>query len=290
MSETIYIGADIEFMAKDRFRGGYIYPILPIENENIHIRHLGCDEFGHCLELRPAQETNSLDFVTNIMKEVHKIPGNVECFSENAHILPVSDFIKLMRKQGSKSVPQCNNVYGKDVLEDCELDLEVRKKKNRLLFCGTHIHVSMTKTVRYEVEENGKKVVKTKEEPIPLPAKTLVHLFDKCIYSCFLDDTHFNAGRYRSPGFYEFKPHGGFEYRSLGSSVFTPIRMRLIFESVKYIVENLDYLVSMYFNLSNSVFMKNIPVKLRNMMECMKNSKQYDGDLLDIWSPWRIPM
>lgn len=234
----ILIGLDAEFMALKK--GKFAFPAI---EEHRSLRSFGCDEMGHCLEARPKPALSSQELIFNTMGAMSKLPLDYIYATENRIIIPKKNYFELLKKQGSKSIPECVNVYNKEILDD---DSEYDRELYRPLFCGMHVHVSAYKEIEYGHWDEEKKcsVSNTQKVFIDLPKITVVKLFDKYIFDALKNDQGFVSGRYRQPGYYEDKSHGGFEYRSLGSSAFTPKRVAIIFDMVKMIVENYDVLTN----------------------------------------------
>jgi len=226
----ITIGTNPEFMVK--YRGNCVYPSLSEENYAMRnnsdltdkLDTIPRGDFGHCAEIRPLPATSGKQLVLNTIDVMSTLPQEFKYHTKNTHMLSKEMMSMLLHIAGSKKIPQAQNIYKKPILKDCPLYLVARKEGLRLLFCGCHMHISTTRTIRIKV---GKEVVEHKEN-IDLPAESLVWLFDNLLFSCFIREHGFNAGSHRSMGYYERKSHGGFEYRSLGSSAFTPKRLRLI--------------------------------------------------------------
>ena len=285
---VVKIGADIEFMAS-KISGDYLFPSLVNDGDSIEalykgIANVGCDEFGHCVEIRPAPATNREEFVTNMMTAMAELPAGPSYSAPNAIRIDKKDFFKLMRKQGGKSIPECKNIYGTDILNDGKEDLEARKAGKRLLFCGAHIHVSVKKKINLNASTTNPTINETHYVDETIPVETLVYLLDNILFPCFKNDPDFNIGRYRAPGFYEAqKYHGGFEYRSLGASVFTPQRMAWIFDVVEYIVKHHDYLSKLFLTKKKKV---KLPEKLDSLTTSLKHRGPESGDLRRLWVPW----
>ena len=286
----ISIGLDAEFMSYISGLAKKDNPVYPktVEGRDLGLMHFGCDEFGHCLEARPKEATTAGGLVTNTMKAMEALPEGLSYVSENAHLMGKKMFIALVKLQGGKELPTCKNIYGGEILDDCKADLDARKAGKRLLFCGMHIHVSAKKVVKESFKIDGKTTNKDVEIPIKLPFKSLVYLFDKYLFEPLKHDKDFNIGRYRSPGFYELKRGDGshFEYRSLGSSAFTPERLYIIFEIIEELINNFDHHVISNLQLSLGVGSKETK-KLNRLVMALANTVQFTGDLRKLWVPWR---
>jgi len=287
---NIRIGLDAEFMGYVASSTKGPVPVYPniAGREFASLRAFGCDEFGHCLEARPTEGESAEELVTNTMKAMSKLPDGVMYKAENAHLMDKKPFIQLIKAQGGKELPTCSNIVGQEILDDCKADIEARKDNKRLLFCGMHVHVSATKSIRETFEVDGKTATKDINVPIKLPVKSLVFLFDKYLFSALRNDPDFNIGRYRSPGFYELKKADGshFEYRSLGSTAFTPERVNLIFKIISEIVKNFDH-----HNLCNTKPKIGIGTtatkNLNKLVKELSLTRPTTKDLKDLWVPWQ---
>jgi len=285
MSEKLLIGLDAEFMA---YKGKT--PIYPTTEEGIKagLRNFGCDEFGHCVEARPKEADNANELVTNVMKAMEKLPEGLKYVPENAHTMEKADYIKLIRAQGGKRLSTCKNIHKQDILDDSPAELEARKVGKRLVYCGMHIHVSkvIKRKESFEVSNN---VFKTKEVEIPVtvPMKTLVWLFDVCLFGSLANDKDADVGRYRSPGFYELKNgKHHFEYRSLGITAFTPERLYIIFEIIKELAENVDDYTLLGLQ-ENFKVIKDTESVLYKLVDRLLNTKPATKCLRKLWVPWK---
>lgn len=298
MSIEIKVGLDPEFMVK--YKGTYIYPKLRFENTALKdlpdyqkrdlrgpLHKLGYDEFGHCVEIRPAAATSGKQLVLNTIDVMEKLPEDFCYYAENTHRMDKKIFIQLVRSMGIKELSESKNIYeGVDILDDCPADLSARKAGKRLLFCGCHMHVSATKKI--SITENN--VTLTKTENVALPIKSIVRIFDNLLFRPFVKcgDIDFNIGRYRSPGFYEKKFHGGFEYRSLGASVLTPKRLKLIADImiavVKHVLneENTHEIIFQHY-MKNNEATKEYPKEIYDMVNELMKTKAVTSNLRSLW-------
>lgn len=295
MTEIIKIGLDAEFMA---YKGSK--PVYPMTDEGMKIglRNFGCDEFGHCVEARPKEATSASVLVTNAMKAMEELPVGLKYIPENAHLMEKADYIKLLREQGGKQLSGAKNIHKQDILDDCPAELEARKAGKRLVYCGMHLHVSkmLKHTVSVETSSTKSKtgkvekdlVVKEVEVPVALPTKTLVWLFDVCLFSPLAGDKDASIGRYRSPGFYE--PKNGshhFEYRSLGITAFTPERLYLIFKIAKELIKNVDDYTLLGLQTKDDKVFKDTNSKLYKLVDALLKTKPATKCLKKLWVPWK---
>jgi hypothetical protein len=148
-----------------------------------------------------------------------------------------------------------------------------------------HVHVSAISVDFQDIKIGDKTENKRVEMPIALPIHVLVYLFDHHIFNalCVAGDDNIDVGRYRSKGFYETKSREGhhFEYRSLGSSAFTPARVKIIFDMVKEIMDNIDfYAIQVMCNTGKT------SQRLAKLYDQLKDTKQATEDLRKLWVPW----
>jgi len=281
MAKVIKIGMDTEFMAYDSTGANPIYPLL--DKDHVLMGH-GCDEFGHCVEVRPKEADNAEDLLTNIMKEMVRLPAKLTYRPENMHTMDKKTFISLLRARGTaKEIPACKNIYKTDVLDDCEADIKARKEGKRIVFCGMHIHVSAKDVRQHSITIGGKTERQDIETPIELPTQSLVYLFDHYLFNALSSDKDANVGRYRAKGFYEMKAANGshFEYRSLSSTAFTPKRVRIIFEIIKEIMSNTDFYMIQAIRGTGST-----STTMYSLCESLKKSSPSTQDLRKLWVPW----
>lgn len=279
----VLIGLDAEFMAYE-YANQPVYPLLDRDRHRA-LRDIGCDEFGHCIEIRPKESDTAEGLVLNTMKAMAELPEQFKYGHENVHTMDKKTFIKLLRARGTaKEIPGCSNIGGQDILDDCKMDLEARKAGNRIVFCGMHVHVSAMDISRHSVTIKGVTESIKIETPIELPVRTLVYLFDKFLFRPMSKDENFNVGRYRAPGFYERKKSNHFEYRSLGSSALHPKRLILIFKIIEDIIENLDSYTLWNMGKANDHML--YTEKMGKLVAALSKTKPSAKDLRQLWVPW----
>ena len=277
----ILVGLDAEFMAYHL--DSPVYPLLDKREHKLH--NVGCDEFGHCIEVRPKESDTAEGLVLNTVKVMAELPAHLKYSHENVHTMDKKTFIKLLRARGTaKEIPDCKNINDQDILDDCKVDLEARKAGNRIVFCGMHVHVSATDISSHKVTIKGETESVEIKTPIELPVQTLVYLFDRFLFKPLSNDENFDIGRYRSPGFYERKTSNHFEYRSLGSSAFHPRRLILIFEIVKDIIESLDTYT--LWNMGRTDERMFYSDRLGKLVTTLSKTKSSPKDLRQLWVPW----
>ena len=280
----ILIGLDAEFMAY--YHDSPVYPLLDRREHKLY--NVGCDEFGHCIEVRPKESDTAEGLVLNTVKVMAELPAHLRYEHGNVHVMDKKTFIKLLRARGTaKEIPGCKNIHDQDILDDCKMDIEARKAGNRIVFCGMHVHVSAMDVRTQEVTIKGNTEHVEIETPIDLPVQSLVLLFDEFLFKPLSSDKDFNIGRYRAPGFYERKTSNHFEYRSLGSSAFGPKRLMVIFEIIKEIIINLDYYVLWNMGpleIRGTQWRRSD--KLAELVTQLSRTKPSTRDLRQLWVPW----
>ncbi len=295
----IKIGLDPEFMAK--YKGKYIYPLLRGDNPVFksmpadvlksllqELNKLSADEFGHCVEIRPIEANSGKQLVLNTIDTMAKLPSDFLYYGENSHCMDKAPFINLVRKLGRKELSESKNIYDQDILDDCPADLKARQAGKRLTFCGCHMHISAKRKV--SITKDG--VTLSENINVPLPEKALVALFDEFLFKPMSKDPGFKIGRYRSPGFYEKKSHGGFEYRSLGASALTPKRLLLIADIMKKVTEHVISIENVSEILFNKYGHKTVvsglefPKEICEMVDALSKTKPVKSDLRSLWVPF----
>jgi len=279
-TRKVVIGMDVEFMAYKSKK--QVFPV-----DDIDLRSCGCDEFGHCVEIRPRQADNKKELLFNIMSEMDDLPKKFLYKSENKITMNKKEFFRLLKRMGSKEISQCKNIYGADILDDPP----VTTPDSRYAYCGMHIHVS--KHIDFMDSENN-----WNEIPLNINAEFLTYMFDEYIFDALKMDTCFYVGKYRQPGFYEPKGnYGHFEYRSLGVSAFTPKRVSIIFDMVKLITENADMLLTHRFvraenglhdafHTSSTEHKIEVLNELDTLKRKLEKTTEYKGNLKTLWIRW----
>jgi len=187
-------------------------------------------------------------------------------------IIPIAKFKEAMLRAGRKELPKCQNVHGTEIFELSDDIIEKGKLLGKVISCGLHIHFTscIMQEVTYEAFsyepinipinfpllkkvgaeermtlelykrkylEKDKKLIVAKANRITKPViKYIVEEMDKLLPT-YVDKK--NESKFRKPGFYEMKDHGGFEYRSLPMSDKT--------------FKDIDKIVDYAFNLINSL-------------------------------------
>jgi hypothetical protein len=290
----VKVGMDPEFMVK--YEGEYVYPRLGKANldwEKLSegdevvrsIYSVAADEFGHCAEIRPTEAETGKELVLNMISAMAELPRCFTYHSDNTHTMPKKTLFKLVRSLGRKDLSESRNIYGTDILDDCPADIKARKDGLRLVFCGCHMHISVTEQVSIRVDDDWIREDQTVKVPVPV----LVGMFDEYIFPALQSDQGFNVGRYRAPGFYEYKGHGGFEYRSLGASALTPTRILLVadimIELTKYVLKYQHDLLFRSYTMKDRPLIK-LPDDVLEMLDALKATKRHSGDLRALWVPF----
>jgi len=300
MTLKISVGMDPEFMAS--YKGKHIYPLIADSKHLVSgkakrlalsnaLGKINYDEFGHCVEIRPTQATTSKQLILNIISTMMDLPGDFKYTTDNSVLMDRTDFNAILRKLDSKDLSKSQNIYGVDILDDTQPELDARANKQRLLYCGCHMHLSATDVVGVPVPDHGTHNVETR---VTLPIKTLVRLFDTLLFDPLAKDHDFCVGKYRQKGFYEHKFHGGIEYRSLGASAFTPKRIALIADimiaTTKWIMNSdiQDNLLSRGVdNAGSSIdIIASLGKEVKEMVAELARTKSITGDIRKAWVPF----
>ena len=272
------IGMDAEFMAYSK--GRVVFPKLSSPEDPI--RRSGCDEFGHCVEIRPEETSDKETLIANIATAIGKLPQQYKYFTENIHIVKKEEYYKLIRSSGStKELPVCKNIYGSDILDDSDIEGQERKQGNRVLYCGMHIHVSTFLEKVVPVESDGKTIHGRTKVPLDINKQSLTALFDTFLYEPLREDKNFASGKFRMPGYYEEKSDSHFEYRSLGSSALTPVRVAIIFQVISEILNNYDSLMVESLTAKGKAW-----ESILRISERLRKTKESHADLKKVWTPW----
>ena len=275
MSKKILIGMDAEFMA---FKEGI--PVYPIFEDDLS--DVGCDEFGHCVEIRPKESENKEEFLFNIMKKMAELPKDFKYSPMNILVIPKKDYFSLLRAAQRKEIPECKNIYDADILDEGEFEEIARKKQCRVVYCGMHVHMSLSATEEVYLYNKDYPVKGKKERieiPVDLPVRQIVSVLDDLLFGQLSEAKNFNCGRYRQKGFYETKSSNHFEYRSLGSTAFTPQRVSIIFDIIKEVMGNFDILKIP--GTTNWV-----PKEISDLVYKLSTTKKSEKDLRELWVNW----
>lgn len=161
---------------------------------------------------------------------------------------------EILREMGSKPITESKNIYGTDILELSDNVIKDGKIVGRYISTGLHVHFSSIEINKrsYDVKEeyyytpveiplnlggidttlelfkkDGKrdshrKIVEAQANRITKPViEHFVRELDEKLLKEFLERQNTKTSKilkglkFRQPGFYEDKFHGGFEYRSL---------------------------------------------------------------------------
>lgn len=247
MSVVNSIGLEAEFFLTNE-KGELLFP----ENNGF-----GCDSFIILGEFRAKPGTTRAETLSNFMLEWYNLIEKAENLGKIIDIEPYKTidgdfFAKIMRDMGTKEISQAKNIYGTDILKESDAQITRGKIVGHNLSIGLHVHFSSAVTDSVEfTQESGVKYTKI-ELPINLVnaelPTTIIELYRKLenmpdkverkISVCASRITkpvlekiikEFDEKilpeykpkknlKFRNPGFYELKTHGGFEYRSLPMS------------------------------------------------------------------------
>lgn len=116
----------------------------------------------------------------------------------------------ILRKMSSKTVPECKNIYGIDILKFSDDVVEGGTIKECRISAGLHVHFS--RWIEHEwTDKDGRKQTAWKSILTPSQMKKIITSMDSEALQKYTLGVPL---KYRQKGFYEIKPYG-FEYRSL---------------------------------------------------------------------------
>ena len=184
-------------------------------------------------ETREQTVGNYMAALSEVMYKANKI-GFVLDFSGVSEITPELK-ADILRKMGSKAVPECKNIYGIDIMKLSDDVVENGTIVTSRVSAGLHVHFSHWASHTWMEE----KIQKEAHLNLMTPSKRrgIIVGMDKKVLP------NYDLGiplKYRKAGFYEEKPYG-FEYRSLPMvSQFTDIHKIMEVVDVAFsLLENL---------------------------------------------------
>jgi Txe/YoeB family toxin of Txe-Axe toxin-antitoxin module len=203
------------------------------------------DDFILLGEIRGQHGKTREETISNFLKEYYRISYLAEKKKLKIDIsvgwdkLDAKFYTSVIRKIEEKSISKCENIYGYDLLNYSDSIVDNGKIVAHKVSLGLHVHFSSINREEKKIKSKQYESVKLplnisganttlnlfseqKEEEIKLevscnritkPAiRHIVEQMDKEIYPQFKIEEPL---KYRMTGFYETKPNGRFEYRSL---------------------------------------------------------------------------
>jgi len=236
------------------------------------------DSFVILGEFRAEPGTTRIETVTNFMESWLGIQERAKSKCKVIDINPYQEvdidlWSTILKKQGTKEITQSQNIYGTDITRDSDAIISRSKIKGHRLSIGFHIHFSSyveaktlytteeshyyePVTLPLQLSDTGLPTMnirlwdmKYKKEPEVKEVKASVSRITKPVIHHIvedLDNTLFPAYKpdvqlkFRKPGFYELKGHGGFEYRSLPFSQAVLDNLYPIVDHCYNLLEDLD--------------------------------------------------
>jgi len=233
------------------------------------------DEFIILGEFRADPGTTRGEAIANFYKvyydvvEKAKAAGLLLDISTGYTTVTPEKYAKVMRRIGHKNVAGCNNIYPDvDMLKLTDAVVVKGEIKAYKLSTGLHVHFSSS-----DVVEKVSKRVQENFSPVKIPISiggvnaaemslyqktsqldvedrlvasanritkpvliSIIESMDADVFSMYEPD---ETLKYRKPGFYELKDHGGFEYRSLP---FCEVTLTNIYNIVDYSFTQLEAL------------------------------------------------
>lgn len=235
----ITVGLEAEYLLRDE-AGNLIMP---------DPRYYDHDDYLILGELRASPGGSREDTLANFMKQWYKLlftarqQGHTVDVTTGWDTISPQFYAEILRKMGSKDVSQAKNIYpNTDLLALTDAVVNDGVITGHRISTGLHVHMaaSNVKTEYYtsdsysrvdlpiSLSDTGismtaelyRKTAKDVEHEVTATAsmlnkptiRYLVEKFDNELLVQFPLDVTL---KYRWPGFYELKRHGGFEYRSL---------------------------------------------------------------------------
>lgn len=236
---TNKIGLEAEFLITDKdnnllYPGDYGFDT----DEFIILGEFRCEP----AETRAKVIANFYEGYYKIVELAKKRKVNIDISTGYSKITP-KFYSEIMKKMGSKEISKCSNIYDTDILELSDAEVQDGKILFQKISTGLHIHFSsqshaedifQERIKQYEpaniplsiegihTELNLFKLVSetTKERKLSTSAnritKPVLYNFVESLDKYLLHKYNVDIPlKFRNPGFYELKSHGGFEYRSL---------------------------------------------------------------------------
>jgi len=231
-----------------------VFVVTPVKRDLVIAgeRDLPADDFCLLGEIRGEPGSTPFETWVNFLQASHEFIAkakkkDLDVKYSGSEWIDHAMYAKVMKLMGSKEWPECSNIYGTDISEssDVELNKETGKILRHAVSCGFHIHFSSviedsieipvsnemytpvsiplaigeklttslnlyTKTILEKATATRKVTASVSNITNPV-VKHFVERLDKEILPKYDVDP---KTKYRQPGFYEMKPYR-FEYRSL---------------------------------------------------------------------------
>lgn len=246
MSVINKIGLEAEFFLTNK-KGDLLFPLA---------NGFSSDDFPILGELRAEPGTTRAETLSNFLKEWYTLRGIAQGKGKLIDIIPYKTidgdfYAKILRKMGTKEISQAKNIYGTDILKESDAQITRGKIVGHNLSIGLHIHFSSTVEDKHIIDIGDK----FEYTPVSLPLQlnngdlpsaslelykryenvewetrevsAIVSRITKPVLEKIVKEFDENILpdlaprkklKFRNPGFYEIKTHGGFEYRSLPMS------------------------------------------------------------------------
>lgn len=209
------------------------------------------DDFLILGEFRADPGLTKEECLANFMKAYYQVVSKAEKAKLTVDIsgyttITNKKLIEIKRKMGHKDISACENIYGTDILELSDTLVEDGKIVGHNISCGLHVHFTSQDDAKTELKTDsytkiafpefmlGKQAIsfgdlyKKDAKQIETIVKASANRITKPVIQYLvkgMDDALFDefkpeiSLKFRQPGFYEKKSHGGFEYRSLPFSI-----------------------------------------------------------------------
>lgn len=235
---------------------------------------LECDSFAILGEIRSKPGNTRAETIANFYKEYHEVlykaerQGLTVDISTGLKQISPIERAEYLRASGNKEIPNCKNIYDIDIMNYSDACVEDGKILHYTLSIGTHIHFSSKNVdskeiiqdtseyqqvqlplaineIKANIELYKKTSIKETKHKVSVEAnvitnpviKHIVKTLDEKVFYKFKPEIPL---KYRNPGFYEIKPDGRFEYRSLPFN--------------KNVLEEIPAIVDLSFTLLENLF------------------------------------
>ena len=210
------------------------------------------DEFIILGEFRAEPGNNRSETIANFLKAYYDTVEKATKNGVNISLIPsytidLEFWSKILKRLGMKEISQSKNIYGTDILKMSDAVISEGKLVGHNLTIGLHIHFSSSEInerkvlfspmdnyipvyLPLSIGENLNTTINLYQKTGTLPSKEeiissyasritkpvleyMIKRLDNELLPIYSDGV--KEFKFRQPGYYELKSHGGFEYRSL---------------------------------------------------------------------------
>jgi len=177
---------------------------------------LECDDFILLGEVRPDPGISTSEVIGNFYKALirtRKLVAEDKLVMDFSGVKEITPQFKaeILRKIGTKEIAHAKNIYKTDILNLSDDVVEDGRVITCYVSTGLHVHFSRSAEEEWVDKDNRKQSSK-----INLLTTSQMFSIIRSMDKNILPKHNLGVNlKYRNPGFYELKSHGGFEYRSL---------------------------------------------------------------------------